>query len=107
MKPVMQKEPSIELPKLRKSARDAPHCFSCLVPNHDGRVVLCHPNWQEMNKGVGLKGHDVLGCLMCQTCHDQMDSREGQMSIDERFGIYNVAHRRTLVWWVQNGYLRA
>lgn len=106
---VMQKSPRIELPKLRKSAKDAPHCMNpdCLKPNRDGDLVLAHSNWQSEGKGVGYKAHDIFGAVLCQGCHDFVDGRDAYWSSpDHRRSVWERAHRATLVWWLQEGYLK-
>jgi hypothetical protein len=104
-----QREPRIELPKLRKSAKDAPCCMVCHVPNTDGNLVLAHSNWQEHGKGVGVKCHDIFGAIVCARpggCHDVIDGRASNLSAEERRLMWERAHRATLVWWVQEGYLK-
>jgi hypothetical protein len=110
-RPVMQKEPRIEMPKLRKSAEHAPHCMNpeCLRPNHDKTCVLAHSNWQEHGKGVGVKTHDIFGAVVCQGCHDIVDNRNTKKNVFEvgyRRNLWERAHRATLVWWIQEGYLK-
>jgi hypothetical protein len=102
----MQKQARIEMPKLRKSAKDAPQCFLCNKPNR-GDVVLCHSNWAEHGKGVGYKAHDIFSALCCQSCHDHIDGRAGDWSVDMRRLMWGVAHRATLVYWIQAGILKA
>lgn len=106
LRPVRQREPRIELPKLRKSAQHAPMCFACWRPNQCGNLVLAHDNWLEAGKGVGYKSHDIFGAIVCGECHDQIDGRAGHLPEDERRAMHNLAHRATLVWWVQEGYLK-
>lgn len=101
-----QREPRIEIPKLRKSAKDAPHCMSCLTPNQGGNLVLAHSNWQEHGKGVGSKAHDIFGAIVCQHCHDVIDGRAQNMITDGRRELWGKAHRATLVWWIQEGILK-
>lgn len=104
------KHTRIELPKLRRSAKVAPHCFGCWRLNLGETVlVLAHYNWPDGGKGVGLKCHDGLGAILCGHsggCHDKVDNRVPGLSIEERKALWNVAHVRTLGWWLENGYLR-
>jgi hypothetical protein len=110
-RPVMQKQPRIEMPKLRKSAEHAPCCMNpdCSRPNHDKTCVLSHSNWQEHGKGVGYKAHDIFGAILCQACHDFVDGRTPLLGIandDTRREVWARAHRATLVWWINEGYVK-
>lgn len=100
---VMQKDVRLDLPRLRKSAEHAPQCFYCHRSNHDKTCVLAHDNWH--GKGVHLKTSDPLGAIVCQHCHDLIDGRAGNLPVEDRKEMHGKAHRATLVWWINEGYL--
>lgn len=106
-RPILTKSPRLEMPKLRQSAKDAPHCMNpgCLRSNHDKRCVLAHANWLDYGKGVGLKTSDIFGAILCNECHDYVDRGPHQYSADRRH-LWERAHRATLVYWIQAGILR-
>ena len=96
-----------ELPKLRQSALEAPWCFACYTTPPRGSLCLAHPNEQTAGKGMGLKGVDYLGAIVCQYCHDLIDGRTGNLTREESQAMHHDAHRRTLIWWFENGYIKA
>ena len=104
------KHQRIEMPKLRRSAKVAPHCMGCLVPNlGEIALALAHYNWQDGGKGVGCKVHDALGAILCsqrEGCHDRVDGRSGGLSIDERKLLWLTGHVRTMDYWLQEGFLK-
>lgn len=38
-------------------------------------TVLCHSNFLEHGKGLGLKAPDTEACFGCSACHDVLDGR--------------------------------
>ena len=106
---MIPKHTRIEMPKLKRSAKAAPHCFACWRENL-GETVLClaHDNWT--GKGVHLKTHDALGAILCCNfggCHDFVDNRRGgSIPVEERQALFFPAARRTLAWWLENGFLK-
>lgn len=93
---------------LRNSAKDAPHCFSCFNPNHDGQqLCLAHSNELAHGRGAYHKSADIFGAIVCGRCHDEIDGRRGHFSLDEKREKHRVAHERTLMFWWRNGYVVA
>lgn len=97
---------TIRLPKLRESAKDAPHCMNCGQVNIGGNLVLAHSNSLSDGRGIGHKSHDVLAAVLCPTCHDHADGRSGGLSKDEKRELLWRANRKTIVWWVEEGFLK-
>lgn len=92
--------------KLRQSAKRAPHCMYCLRPNPDGNLLcLAHANTQASGKGMGIKGRDEEGAILCMTCHDLTDGRIGKLTREQAQDIHCQAHIKTLAWWRKEGYL--
>lgn len=96
-----------EIPRLRKTAMNATWCFSCMKPFPAGHLCLSHPNEQSAGKGMRLKAVDYLGAIVCKHCHDLIDGRTGKLTRDQRQSMHREAHRRTLIWWFENGYIKA
>lgn len=89
--------------KLRDSAKHQPCMFR--IPyccNHDpATTVFCHAPGEA--KGTANKNHDFLGAFGCYACHSYMDQRQGPKG--ERDGFWLDAMRRTISWWVEQGYM--
>ncbi len=92
---------------LRESAREAPYCFSCMKPNPNGDILcLAHSNELRHGRGAGHKSMDVFGAIVCMECHDKIDGRAGGMSKDEKHEMHRIAHDRTLMFWIDRGYVK-
>jgi hypothetical protein len=105
----LQKLKVREVPKLRESARHAPHCFGCERPNTGGNLVLAHDNRLESGRGAYFKTPDYLGAILCADadgCHDKVDGRSGGLTKDEKHELHAAAHRKTLTWWFETGVLK-
>lgn len=94
--------------KLRKSARWAPHCFSCGLENPGGGALcLAHANTQSSGKGMGIKGRDGAGAILCLGCHNVVDGRVGGLDREAQQGMHHRAHLKTMEWWISAGYIEA
>ena len=104
----MQKLRIREIPKLRNSARDAPHCFYCGRSNTVGNLVLAHSNSLSHGRGASYKSLDYFGAIVCSNpggCHDQIDGRSGNLTKEEKRQMHQQAHDATLIWWIEEGIL--
>ena len=86
------------LQRVRES--DCQHCGS-----KDGTIVAAHSNQQRDGKGMGIKAHDYRIAALCMTCHHELD-QGSNMSKDERRQMWEEAHRKTIGWLFDNGYLK-
>ena len=104
-RPIIQKTEGRKNQKLRDSAKHAPHCFGCWKPNPNGDLLcLAHSNRQQDGKGRGIKATDESGAILCAACHAYVD---GGGTTREAMQIWHeYAHRRTMVWWKSEGYLK-
>jgi hypothetical protein len=104
-----QREPRIELPKLRKSAKDKPCTMGSPMCNGDSRTTSwCHSDHEEHGKGVGCKAHDFFGFYGCSGCHEWYDtvSRREGIDNDTRRYWFNRAMCRSLVIAFMEGVLK-
>ena len=93
--------------KLRKSARWAPHCMFCGLQNHEGNMLcLAHANTLSSGKGMGLKGRDEAGAILCNECHNMIDGRTCAFSREEKQEMHRRAHLKTMEWWVSAGFIK-
>ncbi len=92
--------------KLRESAKDCYTCMSCGLPNPNGDLLcLAHSNELAHGRGAFFKSADIMGAIVCQTCHDLVDGRRGALSKSEKREMHRIAHDRTLRFWWENGYV--
>lgn len=98
-----------EIQKLRDSAKDAPHCFSCGKPNRGGNLVLAHANDLRLGRGTNFKTPDYYGAIVCSdgndNCHLQIDEKVGNLTKAGAREKQRLAHEKTLMWWFEEGYL--
>lgn len=87
---------------LLTSVRNAP-CQNCGA--QDGTVVAAHSNQLRDGKGRGLKAHDYRIAALCMRCHHEID-QGSKLSKLERLDIWENAHRATVGWLFENGYLK-
>ena len=87
--------------KLLERLRDSP-CQACGVS--DGTVVSAHSNQLRDGKGRGIKANDYRVAALCVRCHYEYDQGRS-MSKDERTEFFEAAHRKTIGWLFENGYL--
>ena len=85
-------------------ARLSPVCFMCERHN-DGTVVAAHSNQIRDGKGKGLKAHDYRVAYLCQKCHTEIDQGK-QYSRAEKFAMWDEAHRKTIGWLFDAGFLQ-
>ena len=92
---------------LRKSAKDAPFCFYCGLPNPNGDLLaLAHSNSLSHGRGAYHKSEDIFGAIVCKSCHDIIDGRISGYSKDIKHEMHRVAHDRTLGFWWEKGYIK-
>jgi hypothetical protein len=87
--------------KLLEVVRNSP-CQICGIK--DTTVVAAHSNQQRDGKGMGIKAHDYRIAALCFTCHGKIDQGSG-WSKEERRDNWETAHRSTIGWLFENGYL--
>jgi hypothetical protein len=103
----LQKLTVRELPILRKSAKHCPSCMSCGIHNTDGVLLsLAHSNQLVHGRGAYFKSIDYFGAIICKRCHDIIDGRILiGLTKEEKHEMHQIAHDKTLIWWVESGYL--
>lgn len=87
--------------KLLDLARHGTHCMNC------GRrrpCMMAHSNQSRDGKGMKLKAHDYRVALLCLECHMEIDSGVKYDRL-ERIALWENAHRKTIGWLFDNGYL--
>lgn len=87
--------------KLLETVRKSP-CQNC--GSQDGTVCAAHSNQARDGKGKGIKAHDYRIAALCHRCHHELDQGI-RMSRQERIELWEEAHRRTVGWLFENGYL--
>lgn len=87
--------------KLLEIVRKSP-CQNC--GSQDGTVCAAHSNQARDGKGKGIKAHDYRIAALCHRCHHELDQGI-RMSRQERIELWEEAHRRTVGWLFENGYL--
>ena len=87
--------------KLLEVVRESP-CQGCNAKN--GTVVAAHSNQLRDGKGRGLKAHDYRIAAMCYQCHMELDQGAG-LTKEARVNMWDEAHRRTIGWLFESGYL--
>lgn len=86
---------------LLEKVREAP-CQLC--GTQDGTVVAAHSNQQRDGKGMGIKAHDYRIAALCHPCHFKIDQGHN-LTKGERKEMWEEAHRGTVGWLFENGYL--
>lgn len=69
-------------------------------------VVACHSNWQEHNKGVGLKSDDCYIAYGCENCHRAIDRQAYQLEPEDRRHYWQRGFERTILWLFEHGHLK-
>ena len=87
--------------KLLEILRQSP-CQNC--GKQDGTVCAAHSNQLRDGKGRSLKSHDYRSAALCFRCHSNLDQGY-QMDKEERRELWEEAHRKTIGWLFENGYL--
>jgi hypothetical protein len=70
----------------------------------DGTVVAAHSNQLRDGKGRGIKAYDYRIAAMCYRCHFILDQGK-DLSKTERVEMWDEAHRKTIGWLFDEGYL--
>jgi len=93
----------VEVSKLRKSAQGQDcHLRIPGVCNYNPETtVLAHI--RRGNAGIGMKPPDVCGVFACSGCHDWLDGRVRQETLNDQYIL--DGHLRTLKFWDDNGYI--
>lgn len=91
-------------PGLLRLARIVPYCMSCGARNR-GDIVAAHSNQLRDGKGRGLKSHDHRIAFLDLACHSELD-QGAKWSREQRVQFWEDAHRKTIGWLFENGYLR-
>ena len=87
--------------KLLEIVRNSP-CQNCGSQN--GTVCAAHSNQLRDGKGRSLKAHDYRIAALCFRCHSNLDQGY-QMSKEERTELWEDAHRKTIGWLFENGFV--
>jgi hypothetical protein len=87
--------------KILELVRQSP-CQTC--GTEDGTVVAAHSNQLRDGKGRGLKAHDYRIAALCFRCHAELDQGT-KMSKAERVESWEDAHRGTIGWLFEKGYI--
>lgn len=87
--------------KLLDALRESP-CQVC--GRSDGTVVAAHSNQLRDGKGRGIKAHDYRVASLCFSCHTDLD-QGAKLSKAERVEMFEEAHRKTIGWLFENGYI--
>lgn len=78
------------------------HCQLCGV--QDSTIVAAHSNQLQDGKGMGIKAHDYRIAYLCNACHYTLDQGK-QLQKAKRKEYWEEAHRATIGWLFENGYL--
>ena len=89
--------------RLLDVARHATEWMMCDRHNC-GTVVAAHSNQQRDGKGIGHKAADYRVAFLCYDCHMEIDQRN-RMTRTEKLEQWEAAHRKTIGWLFDNGYL--
>ena len=84
-----------------KLARNSP-CQMCGI--EDETIVGAHSNQLRDGKGRGIKAHDYRVAYLCYKCHTAIDQGTA-MSRQQREYEWENAHRKTIGWLFENGFL--
>lgn len=87
-------------PKLLKLASKSP-CQCCGI--EDFTIVAAHSNQLIDGKGMGIKAHDYRIAYLCYKCHSEID--QGKMSATNKTEMWEYAHRKTIGWLFEQGYI--
>lgn len=99
--------PRLMTDHLAQSAKFCPHCMFCGKANPNGDLLcLAHSNSLRHGRGSYHKSDSIFGAIVCMDCHDQIDGRKGGLSKEVKRDMHQVAHDRTLSWWLETGHVR-
>lgn len=85
--------------KLLESVRN----IECQLCGKFGETVPAHANWHQYGKGMGMKAHDWAVAALCQSCHNQIDGRSGNLSLEMKHELWQKAWIRTMWMWFEEG----
>lgn len=94
-------------PQLLRLAQYAPRCMGCGAADTATRatIVAAHSNQSRDGKGAGIKAADFRFAALCADCHYDID--QGRvMTREERVAYWEEAHRATIGWLFEAGYLQ-
>ena len=97
--------PSLEIPALRKLAKDKPCMFRVegVCNNDPATTVWCHSNQGKHGKGMGAKSHDPFGAFGCSSCHDWYDNKIPNVPHEEKVATFERARDATTYFiWANN-----
>ena len=57
--------------------------------------VWAHSNSQRHGKGMGIKAHDIFGCIACHGCHQWLDTSH-ELKYDKE-ALFREAWERSLI----------
>jgi phage terminase large subunit len=110
-KEAMLKHKNIVSEKLRRSANG--EICKVMIPgicsHNPETVVLAHIDDAPVTeKGLGIKGHDILAAHCCYQCHEWLGGGYANHGVSrETRDLYHYrAMARTLVWWAHNGFIK-
>lgn len=86
--------------KLLKLAQYS-HCQNCGI--EDNTIVAAHSNQLRDGKGKGIKANDYRIAYLCYNCHTAID--QGKLDKALKIEIWEEAHRKSIGWLFENGYL--
>ncbi len=87
--------------QLLEIVRQSP-CQIC--QSQDGTIVAAHSNQLRDGKGKGIKASDAAIAALCYKCHMEID-QGNSLTKQQRFYEWDEAHRKTMRWLIENGYL--
>ena len=83
--------------RLLKAAKDQP----CVLCHAIGTTVACHLRSVEFGSGTGIKCPDYYTAWLCQSCHNIVDGRTGQLSREKKNEMWIRAYLRTVAQWFE------
>lgn len=87
--------------KLLEAVRQSP-CQNCGA--QDGTVCAAHSNQLRDGKGKGIKAPDYRVAALCHRCHHELDQGI-YLSRQARVDLWENAHRGTIGWLFDNGFI--
>jgi len=77
-------------------------CAHCGI--QDETIVAAHSNQLRDGKGRGIKAHDYRIAGLCYECHFELD-QGSKLSKHQRNVMWEDAHRHTIGWLFEKGYI--
>lgn len=88
--------------KLRQAANGRP----CVLCGAHGTTVGAHSTRVEHGHGTGIKAPDYFLAYVCQSHHDCIDGRRGQLTKQERHSMWLEAFAKTVAIWFEEGLVK-